>query len=340
MGARVAVAGASGYAGGELLRLLAGHPDLEIGVVTAQANAGALVTDVHPHLTDLEDVVFSATDPDVLADADLLFSALPHGESARLAAQMPAGVRIVDLGADFRLADAAKWARYYKNTPHAGRWTYGLPELPGARDAIRAARTVAAPGCYATAAILALAPLTGGGLIEPDGIVIVAASGTSGAGRSARADLIASEVMGSVRAYEVGGTHRHTPEIEQALGLAATISFTPLLAPMPRGILATCSAPLRSGVTGSDLKAALHHAYANEPFVRVLPEGRWPASGATAGSNGAQLQVTADDHAGRAVAVSAIDNLGKGAAGQAVQIANIMLGLPETAGLTAQGVAP
>ena len=221
MGARVAVAGASGYAGGELLRLLAGHPDLEIGPLSANSSAGTPVTAAHPQLTGypgLDGAVFAGTDPDVLADADLLFTALPHGESAQLAARLPAQLKVIDLGADFRLADPEAWAGYYP-TPYAGQWTYGLPELPGARDAIRAAATVAAPGCYATASILALAPLLAAGLAEPADIVIVAASGTSGAGRSPRPDLLATEVMGSMSAYQVGGTHRHTPEIEQKLFL-------------------------------------------------------------------------------------------------------------------------
>jgi N-acetyl-gamma-glutamyl-phosphate reductase len=335
MGARVAVAGASGYAGGELLRLLAGHPDLEIGPLAAQASAGAPVTSVHPHLPSLKNRHFTGTDPDGLADADLLFTALPHGESAKLAARLPAHLKIVDLSADFRLADPAKWAQFYP-TPYAGHWTYGLPELPGARDAIRGSTRVAAPGCYATAAIVALAPVMH--LIQHDDIVIVAASGTSGAGRSAKPELLATEVMGSMRAYEAGGTHRHTPEIEQALNGDATISFTPVLAPMPRGILATSSARTLAGVTEDDLRAAL--AYDGEPFVHLLPDKSWPATGATLGSNAAQLQVALDPHAGRAVVVSVLDNLGKGAAGQAVQIANLMLGLPETAGLTAHGVSP
>jgi N-acetyl-gamma-glutamyl-phosphate reductase len=349
MGARVAVAGASGYAGGELLRLLAGHPDLEIGPLSAHSSAGTPVTAVHPQLTGhpvLDDSVFGRTDPEVLGDADLLFTALPHGESAELAASLPAQLKIIDLGPDFRLADPQAWTEYYP-TPYAGHWTYGLPELPGTRDAIRASKTVAAPGCYATASILALAPLLAAGLAEPADIVIVAASGTSGAGRSLRPDLLGSEVMGSMSAYQAGGTHRHTPEIEQALSaersrvLASgqvTLSFTPTLAPMSRGILATCTA--RSTATASELRAALAAAYGPEPFVHLLPEGRWPATGATFGSNAAHLQVAADPHAGRATVVCALDNLVKGAAGQAVQIANLMLGLPEIAGLTAHGVTP
>jgi N-acetyl-gamma-glutamyl-phosphate reductase len=349
MGARVAVAGASGYAGGELLRLLTGHPDLEIGPLAANSSAGLAVTAAHPQLTGypgLDGAVFAGTDPDVLADADLLFTALPHGESAQLATRLPDHLRVIDLGADFRLADPGAWAAYYP-TPYAGQWTYGLPELPGARDAIKAAARVAAPGCYATASILALAPLLAAGLADPADIVIVAASGTSGAGRSPRPDLLATEVMGSMSAYQVGGIHRHTPEIEQNIdperaGFPApapvTVSFTPTLAPMARGILATCTA--RSAATAGQLGDALRAAYDAEPFVHVLPERRWPATGATLGSNAAQLQVTADPHAGRAVVVCALDNLVKGAAGQAIQIANLMLGLPETAGLTAHGVSP
>ena len=354
MGIRVAVAGASGYAGGELLRLLAGHPDLEIGAVTAATSAGKPVTEVHPNLTGhpaFDGRGFEATDASTLSGAELIFMALPHGQSAALAEQLP-GARIVDLSADFRLGDETAWHRFYGDVRYAGRWAYGLPELPGrpsAREKIKAARTVAAPGCYATTSILALAPLLAAGLVRPDDIVTVAASGTSGAGRSPRPDLLASEVMGSMSAYQVGGRHRHTPEIEQALtevsGKPVTISFTPVLAPMPRGILATCTARLAPGVAdGQDpdgaLRGAFAAAYAGEPFVHLLPADQWPVTGAVAGSNGAHVQVAADTRAGRAVVVATTDNLGKGAAGQAVQIANLMLGLPETAGLTSHGVQP
>jgi N-acetyl-gamma-glutamyl-phosphate reductase len=345
VGVRVAVAGASGYAGGELLRLILGHPDLELGPVSAGASMGADAADVHPQLPALAGRTFGPADPRLLAAADLLFLALPHEESAALAAELPASVAVVDLSASFRLADPAAWADFYR-TGHAGRWTYGLPELPGAREAIGAARRVAAPGCYATAAIVALAPLLAAGLAEPQDIVIVAASGTSGAGRSPSAALLASEVMGAVSAYQVGGTHRHTPEIEQALAEAAgagrvSVSFTPMLVPMPRGILATCTARLTGAAPATPgLHATLAGAYQGEPFIHVLPAGRWPGTGATVGSNAVQLQVAADGHAGRAVVVAALDNLGKGAAGQAVQAANLMLGLPETAGLTAEGIAP
>jgi N-acetyl-gamma-glutamyl-phosphate reductase len=346
MGVRVAVAGASGYAGGELLRLIAGHPDLELGPVTAGANAGTPVTAVHPHLPGLAGLTFTGTDPDRLASADLVFLALHHEESARVAARLPAQVAVIDLSASFRLSDPAQWGSFYSG-PHAGRWVYGLPELPGARQQITAARRVAAPGCHATTVILALTPLLAGGLAEPDDIVAVSASGTSGAGRTPTHALLASEVMSSVSAYQVGGVHRHTPEIEQALaeatGMTPTVSFTPLLVPMPRGILATCTARLAHPGSRSDsgaLRQALATAYAGEPFIHVLAEGRWPATASTLGSNAVHLQVAADAHAGRAVVVAALDNLVKGAAGQAIQIANLMLGLPEAAGLTANGVAP
>jgi len=364
MGIRVAVAGASGYAGGELLRLLAGHPDLEVAAVSAGSSAGKPITDIHPNLTGhprFDGRNFDATDAEGLVDAELLFLALPHGESAALASKLP-NARIVDLSADFRLGDEDAWHQFYGSVPYAGRWAYGLPELPGAKEKIKAARTVAAPGCYATTSILALAPLLDAGLVEPDDIVIVAASGTTGAGRSLRYDLLASEVMGSMSAYKVGGTHRHSPEIEQALSEVqnhqthaqeravssprpVTVSFTPTLAPMPRGILATATARLAPGLADNpDIDTVLRQAFAElydgGPFVHLLSPGRWPVTGAVAGSNGAHVQVAADLHAGRAVVVATTDNLGKGAAGQAVQIANLMLGLPETAGLTTHGVAP
>ena len=358
MGVRVAVAGASGYAGGELLRLIAGHPDLELGPVTAGSNAGAAVTALHPHLSQLADRTFEETDPDRLASADLVFLALHHEESAAMAARLPADVPVIDLSASFRLSDPGNWVTFYR-TEHAGRWVYGLPEFPGAREKIASARRVAAPGCYATAIILALTPLLVSRVAEPADIVVVAASGTSGAGRTPTHSLLATEVMGSVSAYQVGGVHRHTPEIEQAFaeaaGEPATVSFTPLLAPMPRGILAACTARLappagsaaeqgpatpRGTASPGAPRQALASAYAAEPFVHVLPEGRWPSTASTVGSNAVHLQAVADDQAGRAVVVAALDNLVKGAAGQAVQIANLMLGLPEAAGLTANGVAP
>jgi N-acetyl-gamma-glutamyl-phosphate reductase len=347
MGARVAVAGASGYAGGELLRLLSAHPDLELAIATASGSAGKTIAELHPHLAGvpgLADLLFQPNTPEALADCDLAFLALPAGQSAVAAAQLPGHVKVVDLGPDFRLSDGAAWARHYSG-PHPGRWVTGIPELPGGRARIQATTRVAAPGCYATAAILALTPLVSAGLADPADVVIVAASGTSGAGRSLRADLLASEVMGSVSAYAVAGAHRHTPEIEQAIaeacGQPSSVSFTPLLAPMPRGILATCTARLTAPHLGTaDLRSAVTASYAGEPFVTLLPEGSWPATASVGGSNGVQLQVAADPRAGRAIVVAAIDNLGKGAAGQAIQDANLMLGLAETTGLTTIGVAP
>ncbi|MBO4140973.1 N-acetyl-gamma-glutamyl-phosphate reductase [Micromonospora tulbaghiae] len=333
MGIRVAVAGASGYAGGELLRLLAGHPEFELIAATAHSQAGQPVTAVHPHLAGL-DLVFAATEPATLADADLVFLALPHGQSAALAAALPATVKVVDLGADHRLRDAGAWSRYYGGE-HAGAWTYGLPELPGRRTEIAAATRVASTGCYAVATTLALAPLIAAGAVRPDDVVVVAASGTSGAGRAAKAHLLGSEVMGDLTPYKVGA-HQHVPEIKQATG-ATGLSFTPVLAPMPRGILATVTAV----PTGdADPRAVLAAAYADAPFVHVLPEGAWPHTAATAGSNSCHLQATVDVDSGRVIVVSAIDNLGKGAAGQAVQNANLMVGLPETTGLSVFGVAP
>lgn len=334
MGIRVAVAGASGYAGGELLRLIAGHPEFDLVVATAHSQAGQPVAAVHPQLVGL-DLVLTATEPAALADADLVFLALPHGESAALAASLPDSVRVVDLGADHRLTDAAAWTRYYGGA-HAGAWTYGLPELPAQRAAIAGATRVAATGCYAVATTLALAPLLAAGVAAPDDVVVVAASGTSGAGRAAKPHLLGSEVMGDLSPYKVGA-HQHVPEIKQASG-ARSLSFTPVLAPMPRGILATVTTvPTGPGV---DPRAVLAEAYADAPFVHVLPEGVWPHTAATLGSNSCHLQAAVDVDSGRLIVVSAIDNLGKGAAGQAVQCANLMLGLPETTGLPVHGVAP
>ncbi|HLL68397.1 MAG TPA: N-acetyl-gamma-glutamyl-phosphate reductase [Micromonosporaceae bacterium] len=338
MGVGVAVAGASGYAGGELLRLIAGHPGLDLVAATAHGNAGARVGEVHPHLVTLGDVVLAATEPAALAGADLVFLALPHGQSAAIAAQLPPTTRIVDLGADHRLTDPAAWTRYYAG-PYAGSWAYGLPELPGQRAVIAAAARVAATGCYAVATILALGPLLAAGLAAPGDVVVVAASGTSGAGRAAKVHLLGSEVMGDLSPYKVGA-HQHVAEIKQATG-ATTLSMTPVLAPMPRGILSTVTAlPAQAGVTVEAVRAALAAAYADAPFVHVLPEGSWPHTAATFGSNACQLAAAVDVDSGRLIVTSAIDNLGKGAAGQAVQCANLMLGLPETAGLSANGVAP
>jgi N-acetyl-gamma-glutamyl-phosphate reductase len=334
MGTRVAVAGASGYAGGELLRLLAGHPHLEVVAATAHERAGERVADVHPGVRSLADLTLGSASPGALADAELVFLALPHGLSGAFAKTLPESVKVVDLGADHRLTDAAAYLTYYSSA-HPGAWTYGLPELPGQRARIAASTRVASTGCYAVATILALAPLIAAGLAEPADVVVVAASGTSGAGRTAKLNLLASEVMGDVTPYKVG-EHQHVPEILQATG-ATSLAFTPLLAPMSRGILATVTArPARAG----DARAALVEAYAGEPFVHVLPEGQQPHTAATCGSNSVHLQVTTDVSSGRVIVTSAVDNLGKGAAGQAVQNANLMLGLPETAGLSVDGIVP
>ncbi len=339
---RVAVAGASGYAGGELLRLLLGHPEVEIGELTAGGNAGSSLGEHHPHLVPLAERVLSDTLATRLAGHDAVFLALPHGHSATLAAELPADTVVIDCGADHRLADPVAWQRWYGGD-HAGAWPYGLPELPGAREKLRGARRIAVPGCYPTVVSLALAPALNAGLVAPD-VVVTAVSGTSGAGRALKPHLLAAEVMGSASAYGVAGAHRHTPEIAQNLsgvaGQPVTVSFTPVLAPMPRGILATCTAVLRPGADDELARDAYHVAYAAEPFVHLLPAGRWPATGAVQGSHSVQLQVAVDADAGRLVAVGAVDNLTKGTAGAAVQCLNLALGLPETTGLPAWGIAP
>jgi len=339
---RVAVAGASGYAGGELLRLLLAHPGVEIGALTGNTNAGQRLGSLQPHLLPLAERVLEPTTADVLAGHDVVFLALPHGQSAAVAEQLGEEVLVIDMGADFRLEDAADWEAFY-GSPHAGTWPYGMPELPGARAALEGSRRVAVPGCYPTAVSLALFPAYAAGLAEPEA-VIVAASGTSGAGKAAKPHLLGSEVMGSMSPYGVGGGHRHTPEMIQNLSAAAgkrvSVSFTPTLAPMPRGILATCTAKARPGVTAASLRAAYEKAFADEPFVHLLPEGQWPTTAAVLGSNAVQVQVAYDAAAGRIIVISVIDNLTKGTAGGAVQSMNIALGLDETTGLTTIGVAP
>ena len=340
---RVSVAGASGYAGGELLRFLAGHPMIEIGAVSAASKVGQRVGDVHPQLLSLAGRVLEPTTAAVLGEADLVFLALPHGESAAIASELPADIRIVDLGADHRLVDPEQWAAYYGGLPHAGSWTYGLPELPGSRERVAASLRVANPGCYATAVTLAIAPLAAAALIETTDLVIVAASGTTGAGRTPTDSLLASEVMGSMSAYKVGGVHQHIPEIEQSItrvsGQRTRLSFTTLLAPMPRGIISTSTAAVRPGTTRKDLVDCLAEAYAGERFVRLLAPGNWPRTSSVSGTNTALLQIEFDEHSRRAIVVSAIDNLGKGAAGQAIQNANLMLGLEEAMGLPTDGGA-
>ena len=337
---KTAVIGASGYAGGELLRLLATHPVFEVAVVSAHSNAGEQVTSVHPQLQSYAGREFVTADSIDFAQIELLFLALPHGESAALIAKLPSHLKIVDLGADFRLEDPAQWEKYYGGK-HAGAWVYGLPELsPGQREAIKNPNKVANPGCYATSISLGIAPAMS--VIDSSDIVVVAASGTTGAGRSAKINLIGSEVMGSLSSYKFGGVHQHTPEIEQALSAVANkeakISFTPILAPMPRGILATITARLTSAITTEQAHELYSQHYADEFFIDLLPAGQMPKTSAVTGSNKVQIQVAVDQHSKRLVVSVAIDNLGKGAAGQAIQNANLMCGLSEISGLALDGI--
>jgi N-acetyl-gamma-glutamyl-phosphate reductase len=334
---RVAVAGASGYAGGELLRLIQGHPELELGSAMAGSNAGENVTTLHPQLFGLTGRVFDSTDPRVLAEHDLVFLALPHGESAALVASLPDHVPVVDLGADFRLRSSNSWSKYYSGT-HAGTWTYGLTEWN--RDEISRSTRVANPGCYATAIEMALIPIAGD--IDASDIVVVAASGTSGAGRSLKSHLLGSEVMGNMTAYKVGGAHQHTPEIQESVqsfaGVTAKVLFTPLLAPMPRGILATVTA--KTTVSEEELRARFTTAYRDAQFVKVLPESVQPSTAATLGSNAVLIQIVVDPETERVIVTVALDNLVKGAAGQAIQNANVMMKFDEGSGLSGFGVAP
>ncbi len=348
------MSGASGYAGGEVLRLLANHPEIEIGAITAHSSAGSRLGALQPHLLSLADREIVETTAENLAGHDVVFLALPHGASAAVAAQLPAETLVIDAGADHRLEDPEAWFRFYRSE-HAGTWPYGLPELllgglSGAggprkqREKLVGARRIAVPGCYPTSALLALVPGFAAGLLEPQDVVIVSASGTSGAGKSVKPHLLGSEVMGSMSPYGVGGGHRHTPEIEQGLsnaaGEAVKISFTPTLAPMSRGILTTATARVKPGTGIAELRNAWEAAYAGEQFIHVLPEGQWPATQMVVGSNNAAIQLAFDEHAGRVIVSSVIDNLTKGTAGGAVQSMNIALGLPEGAGLAQLGVAP
>jgi N-acetyl-gamma-glutamyl-phosphate reductase len=348
MAFKVAVAGASGYVGGELLRLIAMHPELELGAVTANTNAGQPISALHPNLKTYADRVLVETSIESLAGHDIVFLALPHATSAEVAEYLPANVLVLDCGADFRLEDSKAWEKFY-GTEHAGTWAYGMPELTlvggtKQRANLHGVKRVAVPGCNVTAITLALAPALTAGLIEQKDIVSVLSVGTSGAGRSLKFDLLASEVQGSARAYGVGGIHRHTPEIEQNLSHAAgaevRVSFTPVLVPMARGILAVNTAKVSQSFSFAKLLAAYEQAYGEEVFIQVLGEGRQPNTSSVLGVNTAQISLSFDDSAQRVVIVSAIDNLVKGTAGAAIQSMNLALGLSETLGLPIDGVAP
>lgn len=342
----VGIVGASGYTGAELLRLCAGHPQFEVKLATADTQAGNAVADLYPSLAGaVGDMRFEAYDSAQTADGlDLVFLGLPHGASQTVVPDLVGRVgRIVDLAADFRLTDPALYPIWYGEA-HArpdllDRFVYGLPEL--FREEIAGADLVAAPGCYVTTASLALAPLLEAGLVEPSGIVVDAASGVSGAGRPPKANTTFCAVDEDFSAYGLL-THRHTPEIEQVLtqagGAAAQVLFTPHLAPMNRGILATCYARPTQAVTSDDLRTLLRERWAAEPFV--VASDRPPSTKATLGSNAAHVSAVADDRTGWVVALAALDNLVKGASGQAIQCANLMLGLPEATGLTTTGVYP
>ena len=341
---RVGVAGATGYAGGELLRLLLAHPEVEVGALTAGSSAGSRLGQHQPHLVPLADRVVVETSAATLADHDVVFLALPHGASAEVAAQLPGETLVIDCGADFRLKDAQAWRDFY-GSEHAGTWPYGLPELPGQRAVLSGARRIAVPGCYPTSGTLALLPAITQQLTAADDVVIVAASGPSGAGRALKPHLLGAELMGSASAYGVGGGHRHTPELLQNFAACGAehpqVSFTPVLVPMSRGILATCTAPLTDPtLTTEQAYSAYADVFAQEPFVHLLPPGQWPQTQSVLGSNAVHIQVAVDPRAGRLIAVAALDNLTKGTAGGAVQCLNVARGLPEAYGLSTVGVAP
>lgn len=341
---KVAVAGCTGYVGGETLRLLLEHPAVEIGALTAGSSAGSYLGEHQPHLTPLADRVVQSTTRETLSGHDVVFLALPHGASGPIAEQLGDDVLVIDCGADFRLESALEWEEFY-GSPHAGTWPYGLPEMPNQRQKLARATRVAVPGCYPTSVTMALMPAVTDELIDCSDVVVVAASGPSGAGRALKPHLLGSELMGSASAYGVGGVHRHTPEIRQNLSqlgaVHPAVSFTPVLVPMPRGILATCSAPLVDPETTlAQVRESYAAAYDPEPFVHLLPESQWPQTQSVLGSNAVHLQVAIDKAANRLVAVAAIDNLTKGTAGGAVQCMNLALGLDETTGLPRIGVAP
>jgi N-acetyl-gamma-glutamyl-phosphate reductase len=348
----VAVSGASGYAGGEILRLLAAHPDIEIRTVTAHSNAGQPLIEHQPHLRSLAHLTLQDTRPETLAGHDIVFLALPHGQSGQYTGALADTPLVIDAGADHRLTSADAWAQFYGGDFH-DPWVYGVPELPVAdapggkqRANIVGATRIAAPGCNASTVALSLAPGVAAGVIDASDIVSVLAVGPSGAGKSLKTNLLASEILGSANPYAVGGTHRHIPEIRQALTGAGAdaadvrISFTPVLVPMARGILATSTAPIAAGVTDAQIRDAWKQAYGDETFVQLLPEGVFPRTADVLGANTALMGLAIDRAANRVVVVTAVDNLVKGTAGAAIQSMNIALGLPEERGLTVNGVAP
>lgn len=346
----IAVSGASGYAGGELLRLLTQHPYARIGAVAAHSHAGQRLGDVQPHIHALADRVLTDSTPESLAGHDVVFLALPHGHSAEVAAELPQSTIVIDLAADHRLESSDQWQKFYGSS-HAGTWPYALPEMltdpygTRQRTRLQGQNRIAVPGCYPTGAQLALAPALASNVIESKDIVIVSASGTSGAGKALKPHLLGAEVMGGMSAYGVGGAHRHIPEIEQGLRWVSgakdvEVSFTPTLAPMPRGILTTATARISILSSYEELRRIYDDVYRDEYFVHLLPEGQLPTTQAVLGSNHVQLQVFEDSHAGRLIVMAALDNLTKGTAGAAIQAMNIALGIPEDSGLSQQGVAP
>ena len=344
----VAIAGASGYVGGELMRLVAMHPELKLETVTANSNVGEKVSSLHPGNYSYAEMIFSPTDKKTLTGHDVVFLALPHGKSAEVASYLNEGTLVLDCGADFRLEDSKAWKKFYE-TEHAGTWSYGLPELTLAtggkqRGKLRNLSRVAVPGCNVTAITLALAPALTASLISPMDLVSVLSVGTSGAGRSLKTNLLASEVLGSLSAYGVGGIHRHTPEIEQNLSWAAgekvSVSFTPVLVPVSRGILAVNTAKLLPGVTVQAVREVYEAAYSDERFINLLPDGIFPTTGSVIGSNLASIGISVDESAGRLVVISAIDNLVKGTAGAAIQSMNIAKGFSESLGLAIDGLTP
>jgi len=344
----VAVSGASGYAGGEILRLLSAHPEFTVTTVTANQNAGAPLIEHQPHLRSLAHLTLKQTTPEILAGHDVVVLALPHGKSGAVADALGDDTIVVDVGADHRLESADDWAAYYGGEHH-GAWAYGMPELVRAdgtkqRAALPGANRIAVPGCNVTAVTLGLAPAIRAGVIEAQDLVSVLAVGPSGAGKSLRTDLLAAELLGSAHAYGIGGAHRHNPEIRQNLVAAGavgpTLTFTPVLVPMARGIHATNAARLAAGATEADVRAAFEEAYGDEPFVHVLPAGQAARTADTVGANTCLIGIAVDARTSRVTTFSVLDNLVKGTAGAAIQSLNIALGIPEGTGLTVDGVAP